>query len=231
MRRGGSDPAPLYCGGGMRLRHAVWVMAGLAWAQAAPAQRLVGRVFDETRHPIEGVEVIVNRREVRATTDSAGVFQIEVSRTDSTLAFRRIGYRPMLFAMRPLPSPDDTILVQLAGGPVRLAEVVVSAEPDKPLRYAGTTKYDEVFLRQKVGLGTLISRDAIETRFGFATDELLRGVAGIHIWNGPPKRIRFTRCSEPGGVAIFIDGIRQIPSSSLGSTSGQSATGLIMQRS
>jgi hypothetical protein len=181
--------------------------------QAPPLQqlRLVGRVVDETRRPVDRVEVIVNRREVRAVTDGAGMFTLAVSAADSTVGFRRIGYRPLLLTLQPLPSARDTILVELVRSPVELPEVIASASPTKPLRYAGTTKYDEVFLRQKVGLGTLISREAIEGRLGVATYELLQGIPGVRTWNGPPKRIRFARCQDPAEVTVFVDGVRQVP--------------------
>jgi len=84
----------------------------------------------------------------------------------------------------------------------------------KPLRYAGTTKYDEVFLRRKIGLGTLVTREDIDSRFGFHTYELLQTIPGVRIWNGPPKRIRFARCQEPGGITVFVDGVRQLSDSS-----------------
>jgi hypothetical protein len=157
------------------------------------------------------VEVLVNRREVRTATDQHGVFSIRVSPTDSTVGFRRIGYRPMLLALHPLPPSRDTIVVELRASQVQLPELIVSAPPTKPVRYAGTTKYDEVFRRRRVGLGTLITREAIELRFGSSTAELLQGIAGVNVWNGPPKRIRFARCPEPGGIAVFIDGWRQHP--------------------
>ena len=181
-------------------------------AQAPPRQliQLVGRVVDERRSPVEGVEVIINRRDVRARTDGAGLFTLDVGRSDSTIGFRRIGYQLLLATVHPLPPPGDTILVRLVTSPVTLTEVVISATPSKPLRYAGTTKYDEVFLRRRVGLGKLITRDEIDQRVVVATHELLEGTPGIRIWNGPPKRIRFTRCGEPGGIAIFLDGVRQV---------------------
>lgn len=199
----------------MWYRYTIWAALGLVGSGVQPPQqvRLVGRVFDEAHRPVDAVEVIVNRQEVRAMTDGAGVFKLDVSRRDSTVGFRRIGYRPMLFTIQP-PPPRDTILVRLVTSPVHLPEVIISASPSKPLRYAGTTKYDEVFVRQKVGLGTLITREAIDTRFGVATYELLDGIQGIRTWNGPPKRIRFPRCQEPGGVTVFVDGVRQIPASS-----------------
>ena len=146
-----------------------------AWAQTQPQEgvRLVGRVFDETHRPVDRVEVVVNRREVRARTDGDGIFILDVFQHDTTVGFRRIGYRPMLLTLRPLPPPRDTIWVELLTSPVKLPEVIVSGQPSKPLRYAATTKYDDVFLRQRVGLGTLITREAIDKRFGARTYELL----------------------------------------------------------
>lgn len=166
-----------------------------------------------TRHTraVDGVEVILNRQEVRTTTDHNGFFTIQVFPVDSTVGFRRIGYRPMLLSLQPLPPLRDTILVELIASQVQLPELIVSARPSKPLRYAGTTKYDDVFLRRKLGLGTLISREAIDRRFGSSTAELLQGIPGVQVSNGPPKRIRFARCLDPGGLAVFIDGARQVP--------------------
>lgn len=175
--------------------------------------QLVGRVRDQLRRPIAGVEVVVNRRELRATTNGSGVFTISVSARDSTVAFRRIGYRPMLVVLHPLPPTNDTILVELVESPVQLPEVITSAPPIKPLRYAGTTKYDDVFLRQRVGFGTLITRDMVDNRLGGSTADLLQGIPGVRVSNGLPKRIQFARCQDPGGIAVFIDGSRQIPGS------------------
>src|SRR5512144_3129867 len=103
------------------MRYAVTVRAllGLAgstvattlWAQAPPRPptHLVGRVIDEHRSPVEGVEVILNRRDVRARTDSAGLFTLDVGRSDSTIGFRRIGYQPLLATVHPLPPPGDLV--------------------------------------------------------------------------------------------------------------------------
>lgn len=184
-----------------------------AWAQTQPPQKIlyVGRVHDQGHRAVEGVEVIVNRQEIRTTTNGDGYFTIGLSAADSTVGFRRIGYRPVLLGLHPLPPLRDTILVELIASQVQLPDLIVSALPSKPLRYAGTAKYDEVFFRQKVGVGTLITREAIDRRFGNSTPELLQGIPGVHVWNGPPKRIRFARCQEPGAVAVFIDGVRQFP--------------------
>jgi len=185
-------------------------------AQSRPrtTTRLVGRVIDQTRHLIPGVEVLVNGAEVRSTTSASGVFQLQILPSDSTVAFRRIGYRPLVVRIDPLPPGDDTLLVQLESVPIQLSEITVVGTATKPLRYAGTTKYDEVFLRRKIGLGTLVTREDIDSRFGFHTYELLQTIPGVRIWNGPPKRIRFARCQEPGGITVFVDGVRQLSDSS-----------------
>jgi len=168
------------------------------------------------------VEVLLNGAEVRSTTSASGVFQLQILPSDSTVGFRRIGYHPLVVRIDPLPPVDDTLLVQLETAPIQLSEVTVVGWATKPLRYAGTTKYDEVFLRHNLGLGTLVTREDIESRFGLHTYELLQSIPGVRIWNGPPKRIRFARCQESGGsggVSVFIDGVLQMESDRT-STSG-----------
>ena len=186
------------------------VLAVPALAQAPPADsiRLIGLVHDAFQRPISSVEVILNRKSLAAVTNPAGFFSLLISRADSTIAFRRIGYRPLLLTLRPLPQGGDTIMVRLASSGVELPEVIVTAPPSKPLRYAGTTKYDDVFHRRRIGLGNLITREMIDQRFGFSTAELLQGIPGIRYWNGPPKRLEFARCREPGGITIYVDGFR-----------------------
>ena len=183
-----------------------------AQAQAPSQVRLVGRIHDETRRAVPGVEVIVEPHGVRTRSDSTGLFTIDVSPADSTLVFRRIGYRPLVVTLRPLPPARDTVPVELVTSAVELPEVVVSGAATKPLRYAGTNKYDGVFLRRKIGLGTLIDRDAVDRHFGEHTYELLQAVPGVHVYQSDPARIRFARCNAvEGAVQVFIDGVRQIP--------------------
>jgi hypothetical protein len=159
--------------------------------------------------------VVVNGVDVRSTTSASGIFHLQILPSDSTVGFRRIGYRPLAVKIDPLPPVDDTLLVELENIPIQLSEISVVGRATKPLRYAGTTKYDEVFLRHKLGLGTLVTRDEIDSRLGAHTYELLQTIPGVRIWNGPPKRIRFARCQEsggPGGVSVFIDGVLQMES-------------------
>ena len=193
-------------------------LAALAWPTTALSQVSSGRtaliaglVFDEGQRPIAGVEVLLNRRVVRAVTNGNGAFSLLLTPLDSTIAFRRVGYAPLLLTLDPLPRSGDTVLVYLQRSPVQLPDVIAQAAPSKPFRYAGTTKYDDVFRRQRLGLGTLLPREAIELRVGGSTARLLEGIPGVHYFHGLQKRLSFARCREPGGVAVFIDGFRQIP--------------------
>src|SRR2546430_7817353 len=103
----------------------VTVAMGFALIQAAvpplAAQRLIGRVFDQSRRVVEGVQVIVNGGELRATSDSAGIFRVDLAASDSVIGFRRIGFEPLFVAVYPLPPADDTVLVQLRAAPIQLA--------------------------------------------------------------------------------------------------------------
>src|SRR4029077_11409687 len=105
-------------------------------AQSRPrtTTRLVGRVIDQTRHLIPGVEVLVNGTEVRSTTSASGVFQLQMLPSDSTVRCRRIGYHPLVVRIDPLPPVDDTLLVQLESVPIQLSEITVVGRPTKPLR-------------------------------------------------------------------------------------------------
>ena len=95
-------------------------IAGLSGLQQG---HLVGRVVDQSRRPLDAVEVVINRREVRAVTGTSGVFTLEVTPVDRTIAFRRIGYRPSVFSINPLPNSADTLLVQLEPSALQLAEI------------------------------------------------------------------------------------------------------------
>ena len=212
-----------------RLPRAALLLAALAGSatglaaqgRARDSVAIVGQVHDDRGRLLSGVEVIVNRRERRATTDSAGRFTIIVTPTDSSVGFRRIGYHPMLVGLKPLPPAGDTILVALNASQVELPELIVTAAPSKPLRYAGTTKYDEFFLRKKIGFGTFLSREDLDRKFVMSTPELLQGIPGVRVSIGAPgakdaNRIQFVRCPQADGIAVFVDGTRQIPPSTHG---------------
>lgn len=169
------------------------------------ATRVIGRIHDENRTPITNAEILVNGT-VRSISDSVGLFALRVGRGDSTVMFRRIGFRPLALSLKSLPHAGDTVQVLMEQTSAELDAISIRSTPLKPLRYAGTSRFDGVFHRRRIGLGTLITREEIEMLQVSRTADLLRGVPGVRATS---DRIRFARCPEPGGVAVFIDGQRQ----------------------
>jgi hypothetical protein len=178
---------------------------------SAQGIELRGTVRDPDARPIAGVEVRANQ--TQTLTDSVGRFVLRGLSGDSVrLELRRIGYQPLTRTVS-LQPPTQLELI-LHPDPVVLPEVQTTARPTKPARYLGTTKYDGFFQRQKLGIGTFITREQIEKMNAFHTLEILRGIPGISvsIGNGDPTDadIRISRCSGGNSrVTVWIDGRMQ----------------------
>jgi hypothetical protein len=172
---------------------------------------LRGIVHDPDARPIPGVEV--RAQEARGLTDSLGRFVLRGLSGDSVrLELRRIGYQALTRTIS-LREPPVGLELVLSPDPVVLPEIRTTARADKPARYLGTTKYDGFFQRQKLGLGTFISREQIERMNAFHTLEIFRGIPGIYVSVGNPgdpysADIRLARCT--GKVSVWIDGRLQI---------------------
>lgn len=174
--------------------------------------RVSGHVIDPVRAPIPGAEVLWqgDRRSVMTRAD--GSFMLEIpARGELVILVRRPGYnaQALRIDLRKTASWQGDIM--LAPGSFKLPDIEVTAVSAKPARYAGTHKYDEFFQRQKLGLGTFISRDQIEKMNAFHTIEILRGIPGVYTNVGIPgdpttADIRFTRCQGQGKVTVWVDG-------------------------
>ena len=184
---------------------------------------LRGTVRDPDARPISGV--VVRAPEARTLTDSLGRFVLRGISGDSVrLELLGIGYRPLTLTVSIRASAAGLDLVMQLDRTV-LPEIRTTARPTKPAKYLGTTKYDGFFQRQKLGLGTFISREQIERMNAFHTLEILRGIPGINvsIGNGDPTDadIRIPRCFGGNSrVTVWIDGKMQLPSSSPGRDTG-----------
>jgi hypothetical protein len=180
---------------------------------AAQGVELRGTVRDPDARPIPGVGV--RAPEARTLTDSLGRFVLRGLSGDSVrLELRGIGYRPLTLTVSLRAPVDDLNLVMQLDRTV-LPEIRTTARPTKPAKYLGTTKYDGFFQRQKLGLGTFITREQIERMNAFHTLEILRGVPGINvnIGNGDPTDadIRIPRCFGGNSrVTVWIDGKMQL---------------------
>jgi hypothetical protein len=184
---------------------------------AQDSLRLVaGRVRDDKARKLAGAEILDSERRILGTSDSDGWFSVKLPAAAQTIGFRRVGFKPAAFTFPKGWSLADTVTVLLTAAPQLLADLEVEARPWKPLRYAGTTKYDGLFRRQRLGLGSFLSREELDRRPAIQTLELLQGLPGVRISVGPPglesnSNIQIARCSGSGSkVTVWVDGARLI---------------------
>ena len=175
---------------------------------------LRGTVRDPDARPISGA--VVRTPEARTLTDSLGRFVLRgLSGGLIRLELRGIGYRPLTVTVS-LPAPGDGLNLVMQLDRTVLPEIRATARPTKPAEYLGTTKYDGFFQRQKLGLGTFISREQIERMNAFHTLEIFRGIPGFYVNVGNPgdpysADIRLARCTGADAkVSVWIDGRLQI---------------------
>jgi hypothetical protein len=176
---------------------------------------VAGRVRDEKGRKLSGAEVLDVERRILGTTDLDGWFSVRLPEDARTISFRRIGFKPAGFTFPKGWGLTDTVTVFLAETAQALPDLEVEAKAWKPVRYAGTTKYDDFFRRQRLGAGTYLSREQLDRKPAIQTLEYLQGIPGIRVDVGPPglawgNNLRIIRCSGPGArVMVWIDGVRQ----------------------
>lgn len=203
----------------MNARLAVAFLFGLSSALRAQTDTVravvEGRIVDPNGSVLPEVEVIWqgDRRSVFSRADGSFSLAIPV-RGEAVVLFRRPGYSAQVLRI-------DTSKgfwrgrVVLVPGSQRLPDIEVAARYAKPAEYSGTVKYDDFFRRQKLGLGTFISREQIEKMNAYHTLEILRGIPGVYVNPGNPgdplsADIRMPRCTGEGNrlgkVTVWIDG-------------------------
>ena len=97
------------------------------------------------------------------------------------LLIRRIGYRALFLNFDPGAERDPKTRIVLNAGSAQLPDIQVKGVGANPLQYAGTTKYDDFFRRQRLGAGTFLSREDIERRNAFHSVELLQQIPGVRV--------------------------------------------------
>ena len=175
-----------------------------------------GRVIDLAEAPVKEAEIVWQTDKRSVFTAADGTFRLSVPvRGVTVVLVRKPGYRGQALRMD-LTGGSWSGDIRLIAGPYQLPDVEVSARYAKPAEYAETDKYDDFFRRQKLGLGTFVSREQIEKMNAFHTIEILKGIPGIFANVSDPSNpgsadIRMARCSEGqhlGKVTVFIDGQR-----------------------
>ncbi len=175
---------------------------------------VAGRVRDQKARKLAGAEVLDAERRILGTTDADGWFAVRLPSTAPSISFRRIGFKPAGFMFPKGWGLTDTVTVFLTETPQELPDLEVEAKPWKPVRYAGTTKYDGFFRRQRLGLGSYLSREQLNRRPVIQTLEFLQTLPGVRVTVGPPgldwaNNLKITRCSGPSSKAtVWVDGVR-----------------------
>jgi carboxypeptidase family protein/TonB-dependent receptor-like protein len=206
------------------------LLAGSLAAQTDSARVvLTGRVVDPLGNPVEGAEVRVVGTTQSGMTSATGTFRLLVSRGNLLVHVRRPGYNQQLLTV-PVTWSGDILLTL---GAVQLPNVAVDARYAKPARYSRTSKYDEVFQRQRLGLGQVISRAEIDQRAAQETAQLLEGRAGIRVRIGSEGTfVAFSRCNEyPPKINVYVDGRKLSPAlTTMGTGDGESILGFMARQ-
>jgi hypothetical protein len=144
-----------------------------------------------------------------AITDREGRFVLRgISPGKHLIRVRRIGFLPQYLNASFGSGEQREVIIVLAPGAYQLPDVETSALPSKPIEYAYTTKYDEFFRRQRIGLGYYITRQDIDRRMASETSSLLMGVPGVWVIPGAPgitpNSVRVRTCEKTG---VWVDGV------------------------
>jgi hypothetical protein len=106
------------------------IVIGLLAALAAPsvgAQSLIGIVTDSARRPIYDADVIVGPTGLRARTDSAGRFTVQLPRGGrNEVKVRLVGYRQFIDTVRVPAFGAERITIRLERLPPRLAARIIT---------------------------------------------------------------------------------------------------------
>ena len=191
----------------------VMVTGGFApgWAQDSSSARLQGWVLSRKETPLAAAEVAIHGTDRAVLTDSAGRFVLSgLSPGQHVIRIRRIGFNAQYLAAKLAPGEEKEVTIVLEPGAYELAEVKVTARATKPIEYAYTTKYDDFFRRQRVGLGHYISRADIEFKRPWRTPSLLHGIPGFRVRFRHPGMtgtdVSVVGCSN---ISVWIDGWKQ----------------------
>ena len=121
------------CNGGWQWLLALLLVAGLARpAQAQLQLRVSGTVLAaDTRQPVPGATVQVQRTRRGVVTSAAGDFAVDVLSTD-TILFRALGFKTHRLPLGGTGLSQFVVRIQLQRDSVRLGEVQVTADrPDR----------------------------------------------------------------------------------------------------
>lgn len=178
----------------------------LVFAASLRAQTVRGTVRDAATHqPVPDATVRVGSDSTarRATTDSAGAFQLRLSRPGLyVVAATRIGFRrEESDTVRVAEGETVTLRIELAENAVTLHPVVVIG------RHGNLP--DGFEQRRSMGFGRFLDPTDIEKRHASRTTDLFRGLPGVHLTplsRGAGMIVQFRKGAGFCQPIIWVDG-------------------------
>jgi hypothetical protein len=159
---------------------------------------IAGTIVDENGRPIPDVQVIASADNARATSDSAGHFEIRnLDAGQYNVRARRIGFLPARTTADIGHGGRADLHIEMRARPAILDSVVVVAGGKCPDR-----AFSGFFCRRRVGKGVFLTDDDIFDKNAREVGDVFRGVSGFRvelrpsIW-GPlptPISMKGSRC-------------------------------------
>lgn len=200
----------------VRFGAALFVAGVLCLPAAATAQRIEGRVTDETGSGIADVAVsAVGQEGIGALSGWQGTFVLMgVAPGTVELRFSRLGYAEMTATVEVEPGVTTRLGVQLTPEAIELDAIDVRVRGDSPLYLEGNGFYR----RSERGFGLQLTRERLDALHMLEVADAVRYVSGIRVQRDPymldrvyavsPRMRRFT--GESCYLTVYVDGVQTL---------------------
>ena len=194
----------LACGGCLLMVGQVLRAQATAAVRDSTKGNVFGVVTDRDKRPIACASVGIIGGTTSALTDALGRFAIVGIPVGTQLVrARAVGYQQRFLRVEVsgAETVDGSLVLERSASPLDTVRVVARSPYDKPARLDYTTKYDDFYLRRRTGMGTYLTREAIDSMPG-ATSKA-RDVANRIPLLQPPGNGAH-KCTS---VGLMLDGL------------------------
>lgn len=207
-----------------RALRACIVGLGVAQLCAIPAAAqttgtLTGRVTAGA-DTIAGVRIVVqqsgdtsNKRQ--ATTDAGGMFRLDgIAAGPHLVIATRVGFAPSIATISVPAGGATHVSLALTALPRALDTVMVSADPQVPLKYGADSRLHEFYSRRKRGRGRFFTRAELDSLGTHDLAGALRRVPGLRVRSSPGGvlDVVMARCATPVSLGKSSGTVPQPPS-------------------